>query len=66
MSKLATRTTSSKLNKLERKISGQEAIASSEVGAVRSGKGFTLFISNEDMDDVAKIVESLKKITSIN
>ena len=45
---------------------GTAPIASSEVGAVRSGKGFTLFISNEDMDDVAKIVESLKKIASIN
>ena len=27
-------------------------------GAVRSGKGFTLFISNEDMDDIIKIVKS--------
>ena len=30
-------------NKSERKISGN--------GAVRAGKGFTLFISNEDMND---------------
>ena len=35
--KLATKATSSVLDKFERKISGQ--------GAVRAGKGFTLFIS---------------------
>ena len=51
--KLATKTTSSVLDKLERKISGK--------GAVRAEKGFTLFISNEDVDDIFKIVESLKK-----
>ena len=28
---------------------------------VRAGKGFTLFISNEDLDDIIKIVESLEK-----
>ena len=52
--KLATKTTSSVLAKLERKISGK--------GAVRAEKGFTLFISNEDVDDIFKIVESLKKL----
>ena len=52
--KLATKTTSSVLDKLERKISGE--------GAVRAEKGFTLFISNEDVDDIFKIVESLKKL----
>ena len=36
----------------ERKISGK--------GAVRAGKGFTLFISNEDMNDIIKIIKSLK------
>ena len=54
LSKLATKTTSSVLDKLERKISGK--------GAVRAEKGFTLFISNEDVDDIFKIVESLKKL----
>ena len=39
--------------KIERKISGK--------GVVRAGKGFTLFISNEDMDDFIKNVESLEK-----
>ena len=52
--KLATKATSSVLDKPERKISGR--------GAVRAEKGFTLFISNEDMDDIFKIVESLKKL----
>ena len=30
-------------------------------GAVRAGKGFTLFISNEDMHDIIKIAKSLEK-----
>ena len=31
-------------------------------GAVRAEKGFTLFISNEDMDGIIKMVESLEKL----
>ena len=42
--KLVTRATSSILDNFERKKSGP--------GAVRAGKGFTLVISNEDMNDV--------------
>ena len=52
MPKLATKATSSILDKFQRKISGQ--------GVVRAGKEFTLFISNEDMDDIIKLVESLE------
>ena len=51
--KLATKATSSVLAKFERKISGKRG--------VRVGKGFILFISNEDMDDSIEIVESLEK-----
>ena len=40
------------INKFERKLSGK--------GAVRLGKGFTLFISNEDMNDIIKIVKLFK------
>ena len=29
-------------------------------GAVRAGKGFNLFISNEDINDVIKIIKSLE------
>ena len=47
--KLATKATSSVLDTFERKIGGQ--------GDVRAGKGFPLFISSEDMDDIIKIVE---------
>ena len=36
----------------ERKISGK--------GAVKVGKKFTLFISNEDMNDILKIIKSLE------
>ena len=44
--------TSSAIKKFDRKISGR--------GAVRAEKGFTLFISNEDMNDIIKIIESLE------
>ena len=40
------------INKFERKISGKDA--------VRSVKGFNLFISNEDIIDVTKIMKSWK------
>ena len=44
---------SSAVNKLDRKTSGK--------GAARPEKGFTLFISNEDMnDDIIKIIKSLE------
>ena len=29
-------------------------------GAVRLGKGFTMFTSNEKMDDIIRVIESLK------
>ena len=44
--------TSNAVNKFERKTSGREA--------VRAGKGFTLFFTNEEMNDVIKIIKSLK------
>ena len=43
-----------KINLKKKKISGK--------GAVRAGKGFTLFISNEDMIDINKIIKSLKNL----
>ena len=46
---LVSNVTSNSINKLERKISGK--------GAVRAGKGFTLFISNEGMNDIIKIIK---------
>ena len=39
-------------NKFKRKISGR--------GAVRVGRRFSLFISNEDMNDIIKIIKSLE------
>ena len=44
--------TSNVINKFERKISGK--------GAVRAGKGFTLFISDKDMNDILKLIKSLE------
>ena len=43
---------SNAINKFEQKIS--------EKRTVRSGKWFTLFILNEDMNDIIKIIKSLK------
>ena len=51
--KLATKATSSVLDKFEKKITEQ--------GAVRAGIGFPSFISNEDMDIIIEILESLQK-----
>ena len=42
------------INKFERKISGK--------GPVRAAKRFTLFISNEDVNDVIKTVRSLEDL----
>ena len=44
--------TSNVINKFEGKISVK--------GAVRAGKAFTLFILNEDIIDIIKIIESLE------
>ena len=51
VSNMASNATSNVIYNIGRKISGR--------GAVRAGRGFALFISNEDMDDICKIVESL-------
>ena len=44
--------TNENLNKFHRKMSGK--------GAVRAGKGFTLFILNEDKNDIIKLKKSLE------
>ena len=49
---LVSNLTSNAINKFERTINRK--------GAVREGKRFTLFISNEDMDDIIKIIKSLE------
>ena len=46
--------TSNTINKFERKISAKRP--------VRTGKGFTLFISNEDMNDTIKYIKSLEDL----
>ena len=53
LSKMATKAFSFVLDKFGRKITGQSPL--------RAGKVFTLLISNEDMDDIIKIVKSLEK-----
>ena len=51
---LVSNLTPSAINKFERKISGK--------GAFRAGKGFTLFISDEDMNDIIKIIKSSENL----
>ena len=50
--RLVSNLTSSAITKFDRKISGK--------GVVRAGKGFTLFISNEDINDIIKMIKSLQ------
>ena len=52
VSKIASIAALNEINKLERRINGK--------ATARAGKGFTLFISNEDMD-IIKIVEPFEK-----
>ena len=49
---LVSNITTNAINKFERKISGK--------GAVKAGRGFTLFISNENMNDIIRIIKSLE------
>ena len=51
VSNVASNGASNAINKLEIEISRKRA--------VRAVKGFTLFISKEDMDDIVRIVQSL-------
>ena len=51
---LVSNLTSNAINRFERKISGK--------GALRTRIGFTLFILNEDMSDIIKIVKSLEDL----
>ena len=52
LSGLVSKLPSSAINKFVRKTSGK--------GAVSAGKGFTVFISNKDMNDAIKIIKSLE------
>ena len=49
---LVSSITSNTINKFEKEVNGK--------GNVRAVKGFTLFISNEDMNDIIKIIKSLE------
>ena len=48
---LVSNLASNAINKVQRKICGK--------GAVTAGKRFTCFISNEDMNDIVKIIKLL-------
>ena len=54
---LVSNLTSYVVNKFEGKISRKVA--------VRSGKGFTLFTSNEDMNNIIKIIKSLEELCAL-
>ena len=52
LSGLVSNLISNAINKFERNVSGK--------GAFRAGKGFILFILNEDMNDITKIIKLLE------
>ena len=54
LSGLVSNLDSNAIKKFGRKISGR--------GTVRAGKGFNLFISNEDMNDIIKIIKLLEDL----
>ena len=54
LSGLRSNIPSNVINKFERKIAGK--------GAVRTWKEFALFISNEDMNDIIKVIKSLEDL----
>ena len=45
---------------IQRKMHGREVIATSRVGVVRAGKRVALVTLNENMDDIIRIIKSLK------
>ena len=51
---LIIKLTSNAINKFERNISGKLV--------VKAGKGFTLFIWNQNINDIIKIIKSLKDL----
>ena len=45
---------------IQREMRGRGAIVTGKAGAVKAGKGITLVIVNEDMDDIIRIIKSLE------
>ena len=62
VSNIASNSALNKINKFERRISGEGTIATSGVGIVRVGKRLAFFMSNEDMNDIIKIIKSLEDL----
>ena len=58
--KLATKATFSALHIFGKKTKTKQNTTNGQ-GAVRAGRQLTLFISNEDMDNIIKIVELIEK-----
>ena len=52
VSNIASNAASNAINKFERRLSGK--------GAVRAERGFNLFISDEDINDIIRIIKSLE------
>ena len=62
VSNIASNSALNKINKFERRISGEGTIATSGVGIVRVGKRLAFSMSNEDMNDIIKIIKSLEDL----
>ena len=62
VSNIASNSALNKINKFERRISGEGTIATSGAGIVRVGKRLAFFMSNEAMNDIIKIIKSLEDL----
>ena len=62
VSNIASNSALNKINKFERRIRGEGTIATSGAGIVRVGKRLAFFMSNEDMNDIIKIIKLLEDL----
>ena len=51
---------------IQRKIRWRGMIATNRAGVARAKEGITFLIMNEDMDDIIRIIKSLKKLGALN
>ena len=62
VSNIASNSALNKINKFERRISGEGTTATSGARIVRVGKRLAFLMSNEDMNDIIKIIKSLEDL----
>ena len=66
LASLATMASASAIDDaIQREMHGRGVIATWAVGVVRAGKGITLFISKEGMDEIIRIIKSLEHLGAL-